>query len=151
MVLDGERRAGQRAQFAGAGQRAGSVHLAEKLCSFFLLDTQSHTSERAGRRDCGGSAVGAKYIVRGTTTQHKLYKQRCKTSARLLPLESSARRCSGSRFFCALGPAVQGRSSRASSPARPCLDLDHALLHAPFCSAFDRRRGTKYYRKIKAD
>ena len=26
-------RAGQSAQFAGAGQRAGSVHLAEKLCS----------------------------------------------------------------------------------------------------------------------
>jgi hypothetical protein len=54
-------------------------------------------------------------------------KKKYKTSARLLPVESPARGCSGSRFFCAPGPAVQGRSSRASSPARPSLDLDHAL------------------------
>jgi len=53
-----------------------------------------------------------------------------KTSAGLLPLESPARGCSGSKFFCASGPAVQGRSSRAPSPARPSLDLDHALLFA---------------------
>jgi hypothetical protein len=30
-------------------------------------------------------------------------------SARLQPLESPARGCSGSKFFCAPGPAVQGR------------------------------------------
>jgi len=53
-----------------------------------------------------------------------------KMSARLLPLESSARRCSGSKFFCAPGTAVQGRSSRAPSPARPSSDLDHAFLFA---------------------
>jgi len=50
-----------------------------------------------------------------------------KTSARLLRLESLARGCSGSKFCCAPGPAVQGRSSRAPSPARPSLNLDHAL------------------------
>ena len=50
-----------------------------------------------------------------------------RTSARTLPLESPARGCSGSKFLCALGPAVQGRSSRAPSPARPSLDLDHRL------------------------
>ena len=42
-------------------------------------------------------------------------------------MESFARRCSGSKFFCVPGPAVRGRSSRAPSPARPRLDLDHAL------------------------
>jgi hypothetical protein len=55
-------RAGQNAQFAGTGQRASPLHLAEKLCSLFLLDTQRHTSERAGKRDRGGSAVSARYI-----------------------------------------------------------------------------------------
>ncbi len=86
--------AGQNAQFAGTGQRADSVHLVEKLCSFHHLDHHRHTRERAGMRDRGGSAVGARYI------------------------------------FCAPGPAVQGRSSRASSPARPSLDLEHALPSA---------------------
>jgi len=66
-------RAGQNAQFAGTGQRADSVHLVEKLCSFYHLDHHRHTRERAGMRDRGGSAVGARYIVRGGTTRHKLY------------------------------------------------------------------------------
>jgi hypothetical protein len=63
-------RAGQNAQFAGTGQRADSVHLVEKLCSFYPLDHHRHTRERAGMRDRGGSAVGARYIVRGETTRH---------------------------------------------------------------------------------
>ena len=56
-----------------------------------------------------------------------------RTSARLLPLESLARGCSGSKFFCASGPTVQGRSS-------PSLDLDHALpsVYTP-CLAEGRR------------
>ena len=56
-------------------------------------------------------------------------------------LESLARGCSGSKFFCAPGPAVQGRSSRASSPARPSLDLDHALPSA--LSPPNKKRITK--------
>jgi hypothetical protein len=47
------------------GQRTGSVHPMEKLCSFYHLDHHRHTRERAGMRDRGGSAVGARYIVRG--------------------------------------------------------------------------------------
>ena len=58
-------RAGQNAQFAGTGQRADSVHLVEKLCSFYHLDIHRHPRERAGMGECGGSAVGARYIVRG--------------------------------------------------------------------------------------
>ena len=64
---------GQNARFAGTGQRADSVHLVEKLCSFYHLDHHRHTRERAGMRDRGGSAVGARYIVRGGTRRHKLY------------------------------------------------------------------------------
>jgi len=75
-------------------------------------------------------------IVRGHDTN--CIKQRYKTSARLLPLESPARGCSGSKFFCASEPAVQGRSSHAPSPAHPSLDLDHALLRAlAFAPPFD--------------
>ena len=46
------------------GQRAGSVHLVKKLCSFFLLDIQNIHGEQAGKRDRGGSAVGVRHIVR---------------------------------------------------------------------------------------
>jgi hypothetical protein len=44
-------------------------------------------------------------------------------------------------------PAVQGRSSRAPSPARPSLDLDHAL---PFFSLSARTGGEvlQHYRKL---
>jgi hypothetical protein len=43
------------------------VHLTEKLCSFYHLGIQRHSSERAGKRDRGEPAVGARYIVRGRT------------------------------------------------------------------------------------
>ena len=46
--------------FAGTGQRADSVHLVEKLCSFYHLNIQKHSSERVGVGDRGGSAVGAR-------------------------------------------------------------------------------------------
>ena len=41
------------------------MHLVEKLCSFYHLDIHRHPRERAGMGECGGSAVGARYIVRG--------------------------------------------------------------------------------------
>ena len=87
-------------------------------------------SERAGKRTTRGLRVGARWVVRGHDTTRKCVQKGYKTSARRLPLKSFARRCSESRFFCAPRPAVQGsqgRSSRAPSPARPSLDLDHAL------------------------
>jgi hypothetical protein len=102
--------------------------------------------EQAGKRDRGGS-VGARHIVREhDTTQHVLdqcIKQGHKTSARpnspwsqnerkaKQPLESLARGCSGSRFFCVphrrtWGTPCRGEA-RAQSPARPSFDPDHAL------------------------
>ena len=91
----------------------------------------SETFRRArGQEGPRGIGSGCEIHVRGHDTN--CIKQRYKTSARLLPLESHARGCSGSKFFYAPGPAVQGRSSRAPSPARPSLDLqsDHVLLRA---------------------
>ena len=91
----------------------------------------SYTSTRARRhREPRGIGSGCE-IHSAREEGHDTNCIEYKTSARQLPLASPARGCSGSKFFCAPGPAVQGRSSRAPSPARPSLDLDHAL---PFCS-----------------
>jgi hypothetical protein len=53
------------------GQWGDSVHPTEKLCSFYHLDIHRHSRQRAGIRNRGELAVGAKYIVRGKedTTQ----------------------------------------------------------------------------------
>jgi len=109
------------------GQRAGSVHLVEKLCSFFLLDIQNQSWRASGQE--GQRGIGSGCEAHSARTRHNTtcIKQGYKTSARRLPLESLARGCSGSRFFCVPGHAVQGRSSRAPSPARPSFDPDHAL------------------------
>jgi hypothetical protein len=42
------------------GQRAGSVHIVEKLCSFFLLDIQNHSWRANGQEGPRGSAVVAR-------------------------------------------------------------------------------------------
>ena len=93
--------------------------------------SQTYTRAR-GHEGPRGIGSGCEiHSARGDdTTQLYCIKQEYRRSARLLPLESLARGCSGSKFFCAPGPAVQGRSSRASSPARPSLDLEHALPSA---------------------
>jgi hypothetical protein len=63
------------------GQRAGSVRLVEKLCSIYLLNPKSISWRARGQRD-GGSA-------RTRHNSTNCIKQRCKTSARRLPLNSS--------------------------------------------------------------
>ena len=75
------------------GQRADSVHLAEKLCSFYHLDIQRHSRKRAGKGDRGGSAVGAKYIVRGRkdTTQTVLNIERAQGCCPWSPPQEGAR------------------------------------------------------------
>ena len=115
VIWGGEGRAGQNAQFADNGQRAGPVHLTEKLCSFFLLDIQRHSGERAGKRDRGGSAVGARYIVRGDdTTQTVLNIKR-------------AQGC------CPWSPPQEGARDQSSSARRGLLSKGEAraLHHQP--------------------
>jgi hypothetical protein len=75
--------------------------------------------------------------VQDTWCEGERHHTKCiqqKTNARLLPLESPARGCSGSKYSSAQGPIFQGRSSRAPSPACPIVDLDHALPFSPHCS-----------------
>jgi hypothetical protein len=74
-------------------QRAGSVHLVEKL-PFSSSTFKTIHVEQAGKRDHGGSPVGARHIVREHNTT--CIKQGYKTRARSL----LTRGCSGSRFFC---------------------------------------------------
>jgi hypothetical protein len=95
-----------------------------------LPPRHSQTFTRA-RRHGGPRGIGSGCEIHSAREEgHDTNCIKYRTSARLLPLESLARGCSGSKFFSAPGPAVQGRSSRAPSPARPSLDLDHTLLFA---------------------
>jgi hypothetical protein len=65
-----------------------------------------------------------------------------KTSARLLPLESPARGCAGSKYLCVPGPAVQGKSSHAPSPARLSLILIKKLNFSELFRGFSHTLGS---------
>jgi hypothetical protein len=84
--------------------------------------------EQAGKRDRGGSAVGA-LEAHSARTRHNTtcIKPGYKTRARLLPLESSARGCSGSKCFCAPGLPSKGGARALHHQPRLSIDLDHAL------------------------
>ena len=119
VIWGGEGRAGQNAQFAGTGQRADSVHLVEKLCSFYPLEHHRHTRERAGMRDRGGSAVGARYIVRGGTTRHN-----CTVLNKNIE---------GAQGLCPWSPSQEGARDQSSSARRglPSKGEARALHHQP--------------------
>ena len=74
---------------------------------------------------CGINSAREEGRRRGECILHK-------TSARLLTLESPARGCSGSKYLCVPGPAVQGKSSRAPSP--PIALGDYELSDSCPCS-----------------
>ncbi len=101
------------------GQRTGSVHPMEKLCSFYPLDHHRHTRERAGMRDRGGSAVGARYIVRGGTTRHN-----CTVLNKNIE---------GAQGFCPWSPSQEGARDQSSSARRglPSKEEARALHHQP--------------------
>ena len=64
------------------GQRTGSVHLAEELCSIYHFKPIKHYEASAQARGTSeGWRVGARCVVRGHTTQ-TVFKKRGKTSAR---------------------------------------------------------------------
>ena len=119
-------------QFAGY-RATGRLSAPRGETSFFLLDIQNYSWRASGQK--GPRGIGSGCEAHSARTRHNTtcVKPGYKTSARRLPLESLARGCSGSRFFCVPGHAVQGRSSRAPSPARPSFDPDHAL---PFVLSF---------------
>ena len=50
------------------GQRAGSAHIVEKLCSFFLLDIQKHSWRASGQE--GPRGIGSGCEAHSARTQH---------------------------------------------------------------------------------
>jgi hypothetical protein len=125
-------RVGKRAKTLSlqeTGQRADSVHPAERLCSFYHLDIHRHPCERAGIGDRGGSAVGAKYIVRGRrdTTQTVLNIKRAQGSCPWRPPQEGARDQSSS---ARRGLPSKGEARALHHQPAPALTLTIALLFA---------------------
>ena len=103
----------------------------EKLCSF---SSSTFKYIQATVRAKGTAGIGSGGEVHSARIRHhtNCIKQEYKQERNALPLESLARGCSGLKFSCAPGPAVQGRSSRAPSPACPRLDLaTDAIVRRP--------------------
>jgi hypothetical protein len=119
--------AGHNAQFADYWS-AGRFS-APRGETLLLFPPRHSKTFMANKRVRGTAGIGSGCESHSARTRHNTtcFKQGYKTSARRLPLESLARGCSGSRFFCVPGHAVQGRNSRAPSPARPSFDPDHVL------------------------
>jgi hypothetical protein len=139
---------GHCAQFEG--QRAVGRFSAPRGETLLLLTPQHPKTYKRARGREGPRGTGSGCVIHsGREGGHHTGCIKYKTSARLLPLESLARGCSGSKFSCAPGPAVPGRSSRSSSPARPSLDLDQGLLLLSRHSTGGET--LKHYRKIKVD
>ena len=111
------------------GQRADSVHPVEKLCSFYHLDIHRHPRERAGMGECGGSAVGARYIVRGKedATQTVLNINRPQGCCPWSPPQEGARDQSSS---ARRGLPSKGRARALLHQPAPALTLTIALLSA---------------------
>ena len=86
--------------------------------------------EQAGKRDRGGSAVGVRHIVREHATTQTVLNTDIKRAARSLPLESSARRCSGSKFSARRGLPSKSEARAPHHQPCPSSDLDHALPDA---------------------
>jgi len=113
----------------GGGYRAAGRYSAPRGETLLFFPPR-HSKTFMASKWARGTAGQRQWVeAHSARTRHNTtcIKQGYKTSARCLP-RSLARGCSGSRFFCVPGHAVQGGSSRASSPARPSSDPDHALL-----------------------
>ena len=103
------------------------MHLVKKLCSFFLLDIQNIHGEQAGKRDRGGSAVGARHTVREhDTTQPVLNKDIKRAQGQTAP-GVPRKRVLGVKVLLRAGARRPGEKLARPSPARPSFDPDHAL------------------------
>jgi hypothetical protein len=100
------------------GQRAGSVHLVEKLCSFFLLDIQNHSWRASGQEGPRGIGSGCETYSARTRHNTTCIKQGYKTSAR----PNSPR-----------SPSQEGARGQGSSACRgtPSRGEARALHHLP--------------------
>jgi hypothetical protein len=111
------------------GQRADSVHPVERSHSFYHLDIHIHPRERAGMGNRGGSAVGAKYIVRGRkdATQTVLNIEGAQGCSPWSPPQEGARDQSSS---ARRGLPSKGEARALHHQPAPALTLTIALLSA---------------------
>ena len=125
-----------------------SVHPVEKLCSFYHLDIHRHSRDRAGMGDRGGSAVGAKYIVRGRkdTTQTVLNIERAQGCCPWSPSQEGAR---GQSSSARRGLPSKGEARALHHQPAPALTLTTPcfLLYSPV----DRWRTPTTLSKTKVD
>jgi hypothetical protein len=103
------------------GQRTGSVHLVEKLCSFFLLDIQNHSWRASGQEGPRGRGSGceapsartsavrspARHIVREHHTTQPVLNKDIKRAQGVCPWSPSQE-----------GARGQGSSARRGTPSR---------------------------------
>ena len=95
--------------------------------------------EQAGKRDRGGSAVGARHIVREHDTTQPVFVLNKDINERKAkqPLESLARGCSGSRFFCVPGTPSRGEARALHHQPVPAMTLTMPCISCSR-STFDR-------------
>jgi hypothetical protein len=129
---DGQGGEGKRAKTLSlqeTGQRADSVHPVERSHSFYHLDIHIHPRERAGMGNRGGSAVGAKYIVRGRkdATQTVLNIEGAQGCSPWSPPQEGARDQSSS---ARRGLPSKGEARALHHQPAPALTLTIALLSA---------------------
>jgi hypothetical protein len=122
------------------GQRAGSVHLVEKRCSFFLLHIQKHSWRARGQE--GPRGIGSGCEAPSVRTRHNTEARSARTSAVLSLRELSRkgeRKIPGSendKYICVThdtsavhdDPAF-GRRKRSSRLCLPRDGLNHNVPH----------------------
>ena len=104
--------------------------------------------EQAGKRDRGGSAVGARHIVREHATTQTVFNKHT-ASGKAAALGVPREEVLGIKVLCALGPAFQGRSARPPSPRRAAISFFSSrgiLNHSQFFICIQR-----YYRGTQGD
>jgi hypothetical protein len=114
----GERERATLLSLQTTGQRTCSVHLAERICTFYLLNPQSISWRARGQKvTAEGWRMGTRYVVRGhNATQPVLNKE--------------IKRAQG---FCPWGPPREGARDQSSSARRgpPSKGEARALHHQP--------------------
>jgi hypothetical protein len=120
--------------------RADSVHPVEKLCSFYHLGR--HPSARAGMGGRGGSAVGAKYIVRGRkdTTQTVLNIERAQGCCPWSPPQEGAR---GQSSFARRGLPSKGEARalhHQPAPEHASAEIQRRFGKISFVTRYSRYR-----------
>ena len=92
--------------------------------------------EQAGKRDRGGSAVGARHIVREHDTTQPVLNKDIKRAQGVCPWSPSQEGARGQGSSACRGTPSRGEARALHHQPRPSIDLDHALPGARFSTQF---------------